>query len=359
MEKKHIFMKNRNLKAPVFLAAAVFLTAALAASVLTAITFGNADISIQDVYRVILCELTHAPALENFSEGAVHDVVWLIRLPRVLMAAAVGMGLSVCGTVMQAIIKNPLADPYVLGVSSGAYLGAAASIVIGIGSVLGAASMGIMAFAGAFAASIAVLAIAGIGGRFKVTSLVLAGIAVNAVCSAFANFIIYMAQSKEATTQISYWSMGSLAAADWDNVPVTLIVMAAGTIIFGAQYRKLNLMLLGDETAITLGSSLRRTRILDMLLSALMVGFAVCAAGMIGFVGLVIPHAMRMIFGTNHRRLILLSALAGAVFLIWCDVACRVILKNAELPIGILVSLIGAPCFIALMIKYTHKGGRT
>ena len=196
-----------------------------------------------------------------------------------LMAAAVGMGLSVCGTVMQAIIKNPLADPYVLGVSSGAYLGAAASIVIGIGSVLGAASMGIMAFAGAFAASIAVLAIAGIGGRFKVTSLVLAGIAVNAVCSAFANFIIYMAQSKEATTQISYWSMGSLAAADWDNVPVTLIVMAAGTIIFGAQYRKLNLMLLGDETAITLGSSLRRTRILDMLLSALMVGFAVCARG--------------------------------------------------------------------------------
>ena len=151
--------------------------------------------------------------------------------------------------------------------------------------------------------------------------------------------------------------MGSLATADWDNVPVILPIMILATLIFWTQYRKLNLMLLGDETAITLGTDLHKARIAYMLLSSFMVGFAVCAAGMIGFVGLIIPHAMRMLFGTDHKRLIPLSALTGAIFLIWADVACRVILKNSELPIGILVSLIGAPCFIYLMVRKSYGFG--
>ena len=350
-------MKNRTIKTPVFTLVIIALAAGLVCSVLVSITFGNADISLGDVYKVILYEISHASGLDDYSQGAIHDVVWLIRFPRILMAIAVGMGLSVCGAVMQAVVKNPLADPYVLGVSSGAYLGAAASIILGIGSVVGDNSIGIMAFAGAFLASLAVLAISGIGGRSSAARLILAGMAISAVCSAFANFLIYMAQDREATTQISYWSMGSLAAADWDNVPVTLIVMILGTLIFMTQYRKLNLMLLGDETAITLGTNLHRVRMVYMLLSAFMVGFAVCAAGMIGFVGLIIPHAMRMLFGTDHKRLIPLSALTGAIFLIWADVASRTILDHSEIPIGILISLIGAPCFIYLMIKKTYRSG--
>ncbi len=350
-------MKNRTIKTPVFTLVIIALAAGLVCSVLVSITFGNADISLGDVYKVILYEISHASGLDDYSQGAIHDVVWLIRFPRILMAIAVGMGLSVCGAVMQAVVKNPLADPYVLGVSSGAYLGAAASIILGIGSVVGDNSIGIMAFAGAFLASLAVLAISGIGGRSSAARLILAGMAISAVCSAFANFLIYMAQDREATTQISYWSMGSLAAADWDNVPVTLIVMILGTLIFMTQYRKLNLMLLGDETAITLGTNLHRVRMVYMLLSAFMVGFAVCAAGMIGFVGLIIPHAMRMLFGTDHKRLIPLSALTGAIFLIWADVASRTILDHSEIPIGILISLIGAPCFIYLMIKKTYRAG--
>lgn len=350
-------MKNRTIKTPVFTLVIIALAAGLVCSVLVSITFGNADISLGDVYKVILYEISHASGLADYSQGAIHDVVWLIRFPRILMAIAVGMGLSVCGAVMQAVVKNPLADPYVLGVSSGAYLGAAASIILGIGSVVGDNSIGIMAFAGAFLASLAVLAISGIGGRSSAARLILAGMAISAVCSAFANFLIYMAQDREATTQISYWSMGSLAAADWDNVPVTLIVMILGTLIFMTQYRKLNLMLLGDETAITLGTNLHRVRMVYMLLSAFMVGFAVCAAGMIGFVGLIIPHAMRMLFGTDHKRLIPLSALTGAIFLIWADVASRTILDHSEIPIGILISLIGAPCFIYLMIKKTYRAG--
>ncbi len=350
-------MKNRTLKTPVFTLVIMALGAGLVCSILASITFGNADISFGDVYKVILYKISLASSLADYGQGAIHDVVWLIRFPRILMAIAVGMGLSVCGAVMQAVVKNPLADPYVLGVSSGAYLGASASIILGIGSVIGDNSIGIMAFAGAFLASLAVLAISGIGGRSSAARLILAGMAISAVCSAFANFLIYMAQDREATTQISYWSMGSLAAADWDNVPVTLAVMILGTLIFMTQYRKLNLMLLGDETAITLGTDLHRARMAYMLLSAFMVGFAVCAAGMIGFVGLIIPHAMRMLFGTDHKRLIPLSALTGAIFLIWADVACRTILDHSEVPIGILISLIGAPCFIYLMIKKTYRAG--
>ena len=350
-------MKESRKKTSLYGVMLLILAAGLVLSILASITFGNADISIQEVYKVIFYEIFHADSFSAYGDGAVHDVVWLIRFPRVLLAAGIGMGLSVCGVVMQAVVKNPLADPYVLGVSSGAYLGAAAAIILGIGAVFGDNAMGIMAFIGAVAASFVVLFISGIGGRSSAGKLILAGMAISSVCSAFANFLIYISQNRDATTQISYWSMGSLATADWDNVPVILPIMILATLIFWTQYRKLNLMLLGDETAITLGTDLHKARIAYMLLSSFMVGFAVCAAGMIGFVGLIIPHAMRMLFGTDHKRLIPLSALTGGIFLIWADVACRVILKNSELPIGILVSLIGAPCFIYLMVRKSYGFG--
>lgn len=353
-------MERKAIRTSAFGIVIIALIAGLVFSILASITFGNADISVQKVYQVILYEIFHVERFSAYADGAVHDVVWLIRFPRVLMAAAIGMGLSVCGVVMQAVVKNSLADPYVLGVSSGAYLGAAAAIILGIGSVFGDNAMGIMAFLGAVAASFAVLFVSGIGGRSNAGKLILAGMAISSLCSAFANFLIYISQDRDATTQISYWSMGSLASADWDNVPVILLVMIVAFLIFWTQYRKLNLMLLGDDTAITLGTDLHKARIAYMLLSAFMVGFAVCAAGMIGFVGLIIPHAMRMCLGTDHKRLLPVSALAGAIFLIWADVACRVILDHAELPIGILVSLIGAPCFIYLMIRksYGFGGGK-
>lgn len=353
-------MERKAIRTSAFGIVIIALIAGLVFSILASITFGNADISVQEVYQVILYEIFHVERFSAYADGAVHDVVWLIRFPRVLMAAAIGMGLSVCGVVMQAVVKNSLADPYVLGVSSGAYLGAAAAIILGIGSVFGDNAMGIMAFLGAVAASFAVLFVSGIGGRSNAGKLILAGMAISSLCSAFANFLIYISQDRDATTQISYWSMGSLASADWDNVPVILLIMIVAFLIFWTQYRKLNLMLLGDDTAITLGTDLHKARIAYMLLSAFMVGFAVCAAGMIGFVGLIIPHAMRMCLGTDHKRLLPVSALAGAIFLIWADVACRVILDHAELPIGILVSLIGAPCFIYLMIRksYGFGGGK-
>ena len=335
--------KGRVLRTSMYVAVLIGLAAFLIFSILAAITFGNADLSLKDVYSVIAYKLFHIKSLSAYAEGAVHDVVWLIRLPRVLLALAVGMALSVCGVVMQAIVQNPLADPYVLGISSGASLGAN--------------SVGVTAFIGAMVTSFAVIAIANMGGKATSAKLILAGMAVSAVCSAFSNFVIYITNDKNAATEVMKWTMGSLAGASWSRVGVMLPVTLICVIIFWTQYRNLNLMLLGDDVSITLGTDLHRLRTFYLIVASVMIGFAVYCAGVIGFVGLVIPHVIRILFGTDHRRLLPLSALLGASFLIWCDVACRVILKNSEMPIGVLVSIIGAPCFIYLLVRKSYGFG--
>ena len=339
--------KGNVFRTSMYVAVLIGLAGFLIFSILAAITFGNADLSLKDVYSVIVYKLFHIKSLSAYAEGAIHDVVWLIRLPRVLLALAVGMALSVCGVVMQAIVQNPLADPYVLGISSGASLGATLAIMLGIGSFLGGNSVGVTAFIGAMITSFAVIAIANMGGKATSAKLILAGMAVSAVCSAFSNFVIYITNDKNAATEVMKWSMGSLAGASWARVGVMLPVTLICVVIFWTQYRNLNLMLLGDEVSITLGTDLHRLRTF----------YLIVASVMIGFVGLVIPHVVRILFGTDHRRLLPLSALLGASFLIWCDVACRVILKNSEMPIGVLVSIIGAPCFIYLLVRKSYGFG--
>lgn len=286
-------------------------------------------------------------------------MVWLIRLPRLILAIGVGVGLSVCGVVMQAIVKNPLADPYVLGVSSGAYLGATLAMLLGLGTILGGSAMGVLGCAGAFLVSLAVVGLANLGGRANAVKLLLAGSALSAVCSGFSNLFIFILNDDHAASAVVQWSMGSLAGADWQSNGVILPVVLAGTLFFWTQYRNLNLMLLGDESAVTLGTDLHRWRLVYLLVSALLVGFVVYKAGLIGFVGLLIPHVVRMVFGTDHKKLIPLSALLGAIFLIWADVLCRVVLPGNELPIGVLTSLVGAPVFVYLMArkKYGFGGG--
>ena len=285
-----------------YVAVLIGLAAFLIFSILAAITFGNADLSLKDVYSVIAYKLFHIKSLSAYAEGGVHDVVWLIRLPRVLLALAVGMALSVCGVVMQAIVQNPLADPYVLGISSGASLGATLAIMLGVGGFLGGNSVGVPAFIGAMVTSFAVIAIANMGGKATSAKLILAGMAVSAVCSAFSNFVIYITNDKNAATEVMKWTMGSLAGASWSRVGVMLPVTLICVIIFWTQYRNLNLMLLGDDVSITLGTDLHRLRTFYLIVASVMIGFAVYCAGVIGFVGLVIPHVIRILFGTDHRR---------------------------------------------------------
>ncbi len=330
----------------------IVLLAGLAASIVVAVTFGTMPLPVSEVYQTIMA----GPFAD---ESATRSVVWFIRLPRLILAGAVGMGLSVSGVVMQAIVRNPLADPYVLGISSGASLGATMAILLGVGLVLGGSAVGIMGFAGAFIASIVVIVLSNIGGRANSIKLLLAGTAISALCGAFSNFIVYMSDKDDALRAVVNWTMGSLAAAEWRSNAIIWCIILLGTLFFWTQYRMLNLMLLGDEAAITLGADLHKYRLLYIVISALMIGFSVYKAGMIGFVGLVVPHIVRMILGTDHKKLIHVAALSGAIFLIWADVLCRSVIPGVEIPIGILTSLVGAPMFIYLMVRKKYGfGGR-
>ncbi|MDO5292989.1 MAG: iron ABC transporter permease [bacterium] len=329
----------------------------LGVSILIAVTIGTTSIPITSVYKVIGYELFHIEAFKEFATGPVHDIVWMIRLPRIILAIPVGMGLAVTGTVMQAIVKNPIADPYILGVSSGASLGATAAILLGVGAIFGNQSVGIVAFLGAFLVSILVVACANIGGRANSVKLLLVGTGISSICSAFSSFIVYLANNKEGIQSITYWLMGSLAGAKAETNAVVVIIVLVGTAFFCTQFRTLNLMLLGDQAAITLGTDLQRYRYLYLLISSLMVGVIVYASGMIGFVGLLIPHMVRVVVGNNHKNVLPIASLVGAIFMIWADVGCRSILPNSELPIGILTSMIGGPCFLYLCLKKTYGLG--
>lgn len=342
--------------------AMILLAVLLPLSLVVAVTFGTIPLPVSQVYGVLFYKAAHAfwniPVPAQWAAGsALHDVVWLIRLPRLVLGAAVGAALAVSGAVMQAIVKNPLADPYVLGISSGASLGATLAALFGVGTALGARSVGAMAYLGALLVSFAVIFLANLGGRATAVKLLLAGSALSAVCGAFSNFAIYCRNDDHAPAQIVRWTMGGLGAANWqDNGWITAAAVAA-VLFFLTQSRALNLMLLGEESAVTLGTDLHRRRLVYLTITSLLIGLAVYNAGTIGFVGLVIPHAVRILWGTDHRRLVPVSALLGAIFLVWADVACRTVLPGNELPIGILTSLLGAPVFLYLMARHRYGFG--
>lgn len=335
----------------------LILICLLGAALFWALSIGTVKLPLPVIYDAVAGQLTGGLPIEAPGQGPVHDIVWLLRLPRQVLAALVGAGLSVCGVVMQAIVKNPLADPYILGISSGASLGATAAILLGVGAFLGPNFVGIAAFIGAMAISVAVLFISNLGGRSSSVKLLLAGMALSAVCSAFSSFIVYFANDKDGIQTITYWLMGSLAGARWNELAVIAPIVILSVLFFWTQSRVLNLMLLGDEAAITMGTDLHVYRQAYLLVSSLIVGFAVYSAGVIGFVGLIIPHVIRMVVGPDHKHLVPVSALVGDIFLVLCDGLCRIIIPHTELPIGLLISLIGAPCFIYLMISRSYGFG--
>ena len=340
-----------------FAAFLLLLAALLVLSLFWALSIGTVKLPVAEIYAAVLHQFTSGLPIEATGQGPVHDSVWLLRLPRLVLAALVGAGLASCGVIMQAIVKNPLADPYILGISSGASLGATSAILLGVGAALGPNFVGIAAFIGAFVISLAVLFISNLGGRSNSMKLLLAGMALSAVCGAFSSFIVYFANNKEGMQTIAYWMMGSLAGAQWGELAVIAPIIVLSILFFWTQSRVLNLMLLGDESAITMGTDLHAYRQWYLLISSLIVGFAVYSAGMIGFVGLIVPHVIRMFTGPDHKRLLPVAALVGAIFLVVADGLCRVIIPHTELPIGILISMIGAPSFIYLMIKKTYGFG--
>lgn len=345
----------------------------LVLSILLAVTIGTVPISLKDVYRIVLYQSTHFKIgnmetgiqlgdLDFLTKGTMFQIVWNVRMPRVLMGAMIGVLLAMCGVVMQATVQNPLADPYILGISSGASLGATFSIMIGASAVFTGwlATMGIAfwAFAGALGAMSLVMILASMGGgRITSAKLVLAGSVVGSLCGSFTNMMIYIGNDAENMKTVSYWLLGSMASAKWEKLWLPGSCMLLGLVFFLTQTRTLNTLLLGDEAAITLGVDLSKRRKIYMVMTSLLSAIAVCTCGIVGFVGLMIPHIVRGFVGSDHRFLLPMAALTGGIFLIWADVIARIIMKNAEIPIGVITSAIGAPIFVYMMVKKSYGFG--
>ncbi|NGP44654.1 iron ABC transporter permease [Bacillaceae bacterium SIJ1] len=352
--------------AAIYYAVIFLLIVSILISAVYSVSIGQVSIPFRQSMEIVLHTLTNGwlGSMDLVESDSFMNIIAQIRMPRVIFALLIGMGLTLCGVVMQAVVQNPLADPYILGISSGASLGATFAILVGIGSGTFLSHIGIAsgAFAGAIITSIAVLVLSSIGGKATSVKLVLSGVVIGALCGSFSSLIIFFANDAEGIKSVTFWSMGSLASAAWSKVPIMTVVILLGCFLFLFQYRVLNTMLLGDESAITLGINLSTFRKLYMIGAALITGTMVAFSGMIGFVGLIIPHICRGIFGSDHKRLmpgaLLLGGLfLGGLFLIWADILSRIALNNVELPIGIITSVIGSPLFIYMIVKKGYNFG--
>lgn len=321
-----------------------------------AITLGTVKIPILEVVRIIFSRLPVLKGIVSPVQNESHELIVLsIRLPRIIMAGFTGAGLSIVGVAFQALFRNPMADPYVLGTSSGAAAGAAIAIVAGVGtSFMGFGGVTIAAFIAATATMYLVYNIARTGGRIPVKTLLLAGITVSFFMSSLISLI--MVFNRESIHSIVFWMMGSLNALNWKQVLIIVPLVLLGTILLSAFYRDFNLLLTGDETALSLGLNTEKFKKFILILSSFIVAACVSFTGVIGFVGLLVPHIVRMSTGSNHKLLIPLSAVGGAIFLLVADTLARTITGN-ELPVGAITSLFGAPYFMALLLK-NKKGVR-
>ncbi|WNZ06994.1 iron chelate uptake ABC transporter family permease subunit [Streptomyces sp. 11x1] len=319
--------------------------AVLCLSVALAITIGPADIDVVDVWSTVVAHLGWGHTeLTPIRDG----IVWNLRLPRTLLAAVCGAGLAVCGAVMQSLLRNPLADPFVLGVSSGASTGAVVVVVLGAGG--GALSVSGGAFLGAVASFGLVLLLSHtLGGTTD--RVVLVGVAAMQLFSALTSFIVMTAADAETTRAVLFWLLGSLSGADWTDVTVCLVVLVAVLLVCLGHTHALDAFAFGHDAAASLGVSVARVRLVLLCATALLTAALVASAGAIGFVGLVLPHAARALTGSGHGRLLPASALAGAVFLVWVDTLARTVLDPQEVPVGVVTSLIGVPAFVAIMYR--------
>ena len=323
--------------------------------VLYSMTVGTVSISMAEAFSAAVDRLFSS----TDSIGQTQVILFDIRLPRILLALLVGAILASTGAVMQGLFRNPLADPSLIGVSGGASVGASLMIVLAGGAVESGLLMGLSlvalgAFVGGFAATILVYRLATSGIGTSVTTMLLAGIAIGALAGALNSLLSYFADN-DMLRQISLWQMGNLSAANWAKVWIMALVSLLLLVSFPRDSRALNALLLGESEARHLGIDVQRVKRRLIVLTALGVGVSVALAGMVGFVGLVIPHVIRLLIGPDHRWLIPGSAMAGAILLVVADSLARVVVLPAELPTGILTALLGAPFFIALLLQQRRE----
>ena len=325
----------------------VCLTALLGLIVLLSTKLGYMHLTFADIGKILFAKLTGGEHLIKTMDKVFPVIIMEVRLPRILSAAVVGGGLAVSGVIFQGILLNPLADPYTLGVSAGAAFGASVALLFNIG-VLGIYSVPLFAFAGAVLTLGVVIYLSSSGGGLSSNNLILSGIIVAAILSAGLSFLKYIAD--EQVEIIIFWLMGSFAAKNWIDVSFTFLFVCIGFLIFVYHARDLNLMSLGARTAASLGVDTRRVTLILLVTASMVAAVCVSVSGIIGFVGLLIPHWMRFFTGPDNRRLLPVSLLAGAVLLLSADTITRAVLP-AEIPIGVLTALIGGPFFCYIFRK--------
>ncbi|MEE8875014.1 iron ABC transporter permease [Pseudomonas helleri] len=325
----------------------ISLGALLLVSCVVSLGFGPARVPVDVVWHIVLNKVFGLGEV-SWSAGQEH-IVWLIRVPRMLLGALVGAGLALIGAVLQAVTRNPLADPHLLGVTSGATLGAVI-VVLHVGEIVGLLTLPIAAFIGALLSMLLVLAIASRQGRLDSDRLLLCGVAVSFVMMAVANTLLFLGDHR-ASSAVLFWMLGGLGLARWELLAVPSAVVVLGLFLLMGMARPLNALMAGEQTAVTLGLNARNVRLKVFLIASLMTGVLVAISGSIGFVGLMIPHIARRLVGAEHRRLLPVSALLGSVFLVWVDVAARTLIAPEDLPIGVATAAIGGLFFIGLMRK--------
>ncbi|WP_405664322.1 FecCD family ABC transporter permease [Streptomyces sp. RK9] len=333
-----------------FTAVIAALTLALAAASLAALALGSVRIPTADVVQILT---------GNADPSPFRTIVLDVRLPRVILGAAVGAGLAVVGTTLQALVRNPLADPFLLGVSSGASAAAVSVIVLGLGAGMATTvTIPSASFAGAFLALLVVYALAREpGGGFTTTRLILAGVAVSYVLAALTSLILVVSARADHLKEVLYWTLGGLGSARWDMLALPVTVLAVGTALLIALARPLDLLLVGEEGATVLGLDTARFRAGVFVLTSLVTGVLVAHSGAIGFVGLMVPHAARMLVGAAHRVLLPVAALMGAVFLVVADLAARTVAAPQDIPVGVLTALTGGPFFLWLLRRGRTREG--
>ncbi|WP_095534199.1 iron ABC transporter permease [Streptomyces hirsutus] len=329
------------------------LTALLVVSATAGLAIGSVQVPPGQVWGIV----THALGADWQESGwsrARETIVVDVRAPRVLLGAVAGAGLAVVGTALQALVRNPLAEPYLLGVSSGASLGAVSVIVFGV-TVFGPVSLSVAAFVGALGALLLVYATARTGGRITSARLVLSGVAIAAVLTAVLDLLLLTTDSGNEARAVLAWTLGGLGGVNWGTLWLPSAALLLGIGVLMAQARNLNLLLAGEEAATTMGLDVARFRARLFVLLSLVTGVLVAATGPIGFVGLMMPHIVRLFVGGDHRRVLPTAALGGAVFLVWADIAARTIAAPMEIPVGVLTALCGGPFFLWLLRRDARR----
>lgn len=325
------------------LAATVFLVAASAVCLL----IGSVPVSLFDALR--------GPTHDGQS-NIPYEIIVNYRLPRIVLAAIIGAALAASGCVFQAILRNPLADPYILGISSGAGLGTLAAVLLGWSwTVFGMSAMMLTAFAGALATTWLVWGVGRAAGRANITGLLLAGVVVNAFLSSVIMFLTSIARADQVQTTM-FWLMGSISEMQQvEVIAASGLLTAAGVGVLLRLGPSLNMLSFGADEAAALGLSVSRTCAAAFAVAALMTSLAVCLGGLVGFVGLIVPHAVRLVAGPDHRQLIPVSALVGAAFVVIADTVARVVVAPAMLPVGVVTAMVGGPFFLILLVRYMRN----